>query len=64
MSTPEQEFVDDRELARHTPITRKTWQAWRLSGKGPPYRKVGRRCIYRWSEVAGWLDGRTVGVKA
>ncbi len=55
------DYVDDRELARRTPIKRETWQAWRLRGEGPRFFRVGRRCVYRWSEVAEWIERRAVG---
>ena len=61
-------FVDEAELARRLPIERSTWQQWRArsdsgeSGEtGPPYFKVGRRVIYRWSEVEAWVAQRKVG---
>lgn len=53
-------YVDDRELARRTPIRRITWQTWRRQGTGPPFYKLGRRCLYRWSEVVAWLESHRV----
>ena len=50
------QYVDDRDLARLTPFSRAQWQAWRREGGGPPWRKVGRRCVYHWPEVKAWLD--------
>jgi predicted DNA-binding transcriptional regulator AlpA len=57
------EYVDDRELAARTPIARITWQTWRSKGKGPPYYQVGRRCLYRWTEVLAWLESLKVAPK-
>jgi hypothetical protein len=54
-------YVDDRELAHRTPIRRITWQTWRRQGAGPPFYKVGRRCVYRWTEVVAWLESHRVG---
>lgn len=54
------EFLDDRELARRTPISRVQFQVWRARGGGPPYRKIGRRCIYLWSEVVAWIDSQRI----
>ena len=54
-------YVDDRELARRTSIARATWQKMRHEGRGPAVRKVGRRCVYRWSEVVAWLESHPVG---
>jgi len=49
-------YVDDRDLAQLTPISRSQWQAWRHKRMGPPFRRVGRRCVYVWSEVKLWLE--------
>jgi hypothetical protein len=54
-------YVDDRELVRRTSIARATWQKMRIEGRGPAVRKVGRRCLYRWSEVVAWLESHRVG---
>jgi hypothetical protein len=54
-------YVDDRELERRTPIRRITWQTWRRRGAGPPFYKVGRRCVYRWTEVVAWLESHRGG---
>lgn len=58
------EYVDDRQLAVRTPISRVTWQTWRCRGKGPPYYQIGRRCLYRWAEVVAWLEEHRVEAKA
>jgi predicted DNA-binding transcriptional regulator AlpA len=57
-------YVDDRELARRTPLARATWQKMRAEGKGPSVRKIGRRCLYLWSEVVGWLESHREGTAA
>jgi hypothetical protein len=54
-------FVDDRDLERLTPIKRVTWQHMRTRGEGPAFHRVGRRCIYKWSEVLRWIEQRRVG---
>lgn len=54
-------YVDDRELVRRTSIARATWQKMRIEGRGPAVRKIGRRCLYRWSEVVAWLESHRVG---
>lgn len=55
-STADRIYVDDRELARRTPLARATWQKMRIEGKGPTVRKIGRRCVYLWSEVVEFLE--------
>lgn len=59
MSLPdlaERKYVDDRDLARLTPISRAHWQAMRVAGEGPPWRKLGRRVVYEWADVVAWIE--------
>lgn len=58
MKTPSQEpeYVDDRDLAQLTPIKRVTWQQMRARGTGPPWYRLGRRCIYRLADVRAWIE--------
>lgn len=30
-----------------------------IEGGGPPYRKFGRRCLYRKGDVIAWLDANS-----
>jgi hypothetical protein len=32
----------------------------RYTGRGPKFIKVGRRVLYRWSDIADWLDRNTM----
>ncbi len=50
------EWVDARDLAELTPFAVATWEWWRRVGKGPPYYKVSRRVLYKWSEVEEWIE--------
>jgi len=50
------EFLDTRALAAQTGIAASTLAKLRLTGTGPVYRSIGRRVIYRWSDVEAWLD--------
>lgn len=59
-ATTPSDWVDDRILAQRTPIARVTWQVMRRDEEGPPYYRVGRRCLYRWSEVVAWLESARV----
>lgn len=52
----EPEYVDDRDLARLTPIKRVTWQQMRARGTGPPWYRLGRRCIYKLADVRAWIE--------
>jgi len=53
----EREYVDDRDLAQLTPISRIQWRRWRSEGEGPPYRVInGHRVVYHWPTVRAWID--------
>lgn len=51
------EYIDTDRLAELTGIAAITWAKRRLSGETPRYLKIGRRVLYRWSDVKTWLDG-------
>lgn len=53
------EYIDTVALAKRTGIAASTWTKRRLTGDGPSYRAIGRRVIYRWSDVEAWLDAQT-----
>ncbi len=55
------DYVDDRALSARTPIARVTWQTMRQKGEGPPFYRLGRRCLYKWSEVAAWIEAQRIG---
>lgn len=46
---------DVAEIARTSPAT---VRYWRHCGTGPLAGKVGRRVLYRESDVTAWLDQR------
>lgn len=65
------EPVTDRELAARTGIPKRTFQAWRMRGFGPPFRierldSAGRPCRVRYDLHAAlrWLkDNTTISVR-
>lgn len=50
------EIVTTEELAEklRTPIH--TVNYWRARGTGPKGVRVGKRVLYRWSDVEAWLE--------
>ena len=63
MTKPSRSVADDlgtpQEIATylHTSIARLAQM--RYQGTGPRFVKVGRRVLYRWVDVRGWLDENT-----
>jgi hypothetical protein len=39
-------------------IPRRRLQQLRQCGGGPPFLKIGRRVLYDWNDVRGWLDSQ------
>ena len=40
------------------PVRAKTLATKATRGGGPPYRKFGRRVLYRWGDALAWAEGR------
>lgn len=51
-------LIDTGTLALRTGIAASTWNKRRLTGDSPPHVKIGRRVLYRWSDVEAWLDSK------
>lgn len=42
------------------PFSKKTLEVWRCYGRGPAYRKIGRRVFYRPEDLDKYLDGERI----
>lgn len=51
--------VCSREAARIVGLAESTMAKLRLNGNGPLYCKLGRRVVYRISDLEQWLQSRT-----
>ena len=51
--------VAAREAARIVGLSESTLAKLRLNGNGPVYCKLGRRVVYRPSDLEQWLQSRT-----
>jgi hypothetical protein len=49
----EEGFLDEKELLKRIPVSRRTLANWK--SKGFPYIKIGRRCIYSWPNCQAYL---------
>jgi len=49
------ELIENAEAARILRILPQTLSVWRVEKRGPRFLKVGRRVLYRKSDVCTWL---------
>lgn len=55
--TPSLRFLRPRQVAEIYNISLKCLAKWRIEGKGPSYRKIGRKlCLYSVEELEQWLE--------
>ena len=52
------DLMKPAEVAEEIKSTESTLAYWRHIGKGPRYAKVGRRVVYRRSDVIEWLEAQ------
>lgn len=45
--------------AERVGVKKNTLELWRMQGRGPKFVKVGRRVMYRVSDVEAFLDANT-----
>lgn len=56
---PELLTLEDLSNAIGAPVS--TLRHWRLTGYGPQSAKIGRRVLYRRSDVESWLERAFAG---
>jgi predicted DNA-binding transcriptional regulator AlpA len=49
------EFLFSTDLEDMTGIAASTWRFWATTGEGPPSQMLGRRRVWRKSDVDAWL---------
>ena len=54
----EADLLTTAEVAKLCRISPETVRYWRFIGEGPPSAKVGRRVLYRRTDVLAWLDAK------
>ena len=42
----------------------RTLETWRRNGNGPPFIRIGRRVVYRRSDIEAWLAKNTFNHRA
>lgn len=51
-------LVDQREAARYLGVSERTIEAWRVAGCGPAYVALGRRRLYRRTDLDAFVASR------
>lgn len=49
------EYMNTAEVARETGINAGTLRYWRSTNQGPPSFSLGKRVVYRRSELEKWI---------
>ena len=52
------QHLDQKQLAERWLISQRTLEQWRWQGRGPRYLKIGRRVIYRMSDIDAFESAR------
>ncbi|MEX1263550.1 MAG: helix-turn-helix domain-containing protein [Actinomycetota bacterium] len=58
------QLLDRQEAAALLRVPPKTLANWAYAGRGPEYFRVGRRTVYRESEIVAWLEEQRVTLGA
>lgn len=54
------EYLDPRAVAARYGISESTLERWRATGDGPPFVRIGPRCVrYRAADCEAWAAART-----
>ena len=57
-SLPNEALVDRDTAGAVLYLGRESMEAYAIKGGGPRYMKIGRRALYRKSDVLAWIDER------
>jgi hypothetical protein len=51
----ESNFINEKELLKRLPVSRRTLFSWRTTGKIPSVRLGGRRVLFHWPSIEAAL---------
>lgn len=54
-----EQLLTETEAAELLSLSVRTLQAWRYSGSGPRYCRLGRPIRYRRADLLAWIEART-----
>jgi predicted DNA-binding transcriptional regulator AlpA len=49
-------LLSQREAAQFLCLSERTLERWRVSGNGPKFCKLGRRVVYRSTDLEAWIN--------
>ena len=52
-------LIDEKQAAEFLAISPRTLQAWRVTGGGPIFKKIGRVVRYDCADLAAFITART-----
>jgi hypothetical protein len=52
-------LLDTKEAARSLGLSPHTLSKWRITGRGPPFLLLGRRCLYEPETLRRWSASRS-----
>ena len=56
----ESRCLDTRQAARYLGLHYQTLCNWRMRRVGPPYLKLGKRCVYRLDDLEAFMKARRI----
>ena len=54
-----QSYLNTKQAAQFLNISHRTLERWRVEGKGPDYRKFGKRVTYSQEALFEWAEEQT-----
>lgn len=60
MTSAQITFLTEKQAARLLSISHRTLQAWRRTGIGPSFIKLGRAVRYRHHDLIAWAGHNTI----
>ena len=57
-SLPDEAYVDRETAGAVARVSLASMEKYAIKGGGPPYTRVGRRALYRKSDVLAWIEKR------